>query len=196
MKNPLEKNITARLIFSFSLLILTFIFFNLAALYDIRTISGLTKTIYNHPLAVSNAALASNASIAKMHRSMKDVVLFKDADRIAAAIEDVAREEEKVYRNLDIVKDRILGDRGKQFEHEARLLFEEWLPIREHVIALVLNNQRQKAAEITRGKGQPMWHVSKKKCSVSHATPGKKPRTLWQHQARHRPGYSSPPSGS
>ncbi len=153
MKNPLEKNITARLIFSFSLLILTFIFFDLVALYDIRTISGLTKTIYNHPLAVSNAALASNASIAKMHRSMKDVVLFEDADRIAAAVKAVAREEVEVYRNLDIVKNRILGDRGKQFEHEARLLFDKWTPIREEVIALVRNNQRQKAAEITRGEG-------------------------------------------
>ncbi len=184
MKNPLEKNITARLIFSFSLLILTFVFFDLVALYDIRTISRLTKTIYNHPLAVSNAALASNASIAKMHRSMKDVVLFKDADRIAAAIEAVALEEEAVYRNLDIVKSRILGDRGKQFEQKARLLFDEWQPIREEVITLVRNNQRKKAAEITRGKGAT--HVA--------LLEGKRPRRLWKHRAEHRPGRSSPPS--
>jgi hypothetical protein len=36
------------------------------SLYDIRTISDLTQTIYKRPLVVSNAALQANISITKM----------------------------------------------------------------------------------------------------------------------------------
>lgn len=149
----MKKNINARLILSFSLLILTFVLFDLIVVYDIQTISGLTQTIHDHPLVVSNAALQSNACIAKMHRSMKDVVLFDDPGQVSAAIKAVDIEEQEVYRHLDIVRSRILGNRGKRFEQEARQLFEDWRPIREEVIGLVRDNQRRKAAEITREKG-------------------------------------------
>jgi hypothetical protein len=156
---PKTDKITSRLIISFSFLILTFLVFGLYSLYEIRTISGLTKTIYNHPLVVSNSALQSNVAITKMHRDMKDVVLFKSTSRIQQAIAAVDQQEQSVYQYLDIVRDRILGAEGKNLEEATRALFENWRPIRKEVIALVLNGQSAKAAEITIGKGAN--HVAK-----------------------------------
>ncbi len=152
------QNISRKLIFRFGLLIAVFLVFGLFSLYDTRTISGLTRTIYNHPLVVSNAALQSNVSIAKMHRSMKDVVLFKSPDRIQQSIKAVNQQEQHVYKYLDLVRKNILGDEGKELEKEARELFDKWRQIREEVIALVREGEREKAAEITIGKGAV--HVS------------------------------------
>jgi len=153
MSRPKKSSITQRLILGFSVLILIFILFGVYALFDIHRISRLSSTIYNHPLVVSNAAYQANLSIAKMHRSMKDVVLFHSSSKIQQSVEAVNEEEEQVYRQLNIVKNIILGEEGKALENEARKLFDEWRPIRKEVIELVHNDQREVAANITIGKG-------------------------------------------
>ena len=149
MDKPKQVKITRGLILSFCVLISIFLIFGLFTLYDIYRVSSLTRTIYDHPSVVSNAALQSNVSITKMHRSMKDVVLFNSLARIQQSIEAVNEEEKKVNKHLDIVKNRILGEAGKALENEARNLFDEWRPIRKEVIGLVRGNQIEKAANIT-----------------------------------------------
>ncbi len=153
MQEPVKRNITRKLVLSSCLLILIFLLFGIYSLYGIRTISGLTRTIYDHPLVVSNAALQAAGSITKMHRNMKDLVLFETPSRIQQSIAAVDEQEQLVYQHLDIVRDRILGDEGKRLEVGARTLFDHWRPIREEVIGLVREGDRESAAEITIGKG-------------------------------------------
>jgi len=149
---------TRSLKLGFGILITIFVGFGLFVLYDIQRVADLSHTIYHHPLVVSNAALHANVSIAKMHRNMKDVVLFKSSSRIRDSIEAVSGEEKQVYRHLNVVKENILGEKGKTLEEDARHLFDEWRPIRDEVIGLVNNNQRELAANITIGKGA--YHVN------------------------------------
>ena len=148
-----QLNIMRYLMLGFCALISIFILFSAFTLYDIHRVSNLSRTIYNHPLVVSNAALQADVYITKMHRSMKDVVLFDSSSRIKQSIEAVNEEEEQVYRHLNIVKKNILGEEGKALENEARKLFDEWRPIRNKVIRLVHNDQRENAAKITIGDG-------------------------------------------
>ena len=149
MTKPKLSNITRQLLLGFCALISIFLLFGVYALCNIYRVSDLSRTIYNHPLIVSNAALKLNASIAKMHRSMKDVVLFHSSSKIQQSIEALNREEEEAYRQLDIVKKNILGDEGKALVNEARKLFDAWRPIRNEVIGLIHNDQRENAADIT-----------------------------------------------
>ena len=153
MKTPVQGRITRHLVLSFCLLILIFFLYGIYSLYDIRAISNLTREIYDHPYFVSNAALGANVSITKMHRNMKDIVLFESPARIQQAIAAVNRQERMVYYYLDIVRDRILGEKGSKLEKEARVAFDQWRPIREEVMALVRQGKRFEAAEITVGKG-------------------------------------------
>jgi len=153
MSKPKQANITRRLMLGFLTLISIFLMFGVFTLYYIHRISDLSRTIHNHPLVVSNASLQANVSIVKMHRNMKDVALFHSSSRIQQSIEAVNEEEEQVYRHLNIVKNNILGEKGKVLENEARNLFDKWRPIRNEVIGLVNNDQREKAANITIGKG-------------------------------------------
>jgi len=153
MNTSKKVNTNQRLIFSFCVLILIFFFYGFFTLIEHRTIFNLTRTLYNHPLAVSNAALQSNVSITKMHRNMKDVVLFKSPTRIQQSITAVGQQETIVYQSLDIIKDLILGDKGKTLEYETRALFDKWRPIRAEVIKLVNSGRIEEAANITVGKG-------------------------------------------
>ena len=152
MKAFKMDSITRKLAISFSFLLLTLLVFSLFALYGIHAISTLTHTIYAHPLVVSNAALRANVGIIKMHRNMKDVVLFGDPEKIESLLDSVDIEAQRVYRQLDIVKKYILGSRGKTLENETRILFAKWQPIREEVIGLVRDGQKEAATEITIGK--------------------------------------------
>jgi hypothetical protein len=98
MTKPQNAYFTTRLILGFCTLISIFLLFGMYALYNIHKVSDLSRTIYNHPLVVSNAALQAKVSIAKMHRSMKDVVLFNSISRIQKAIEAV-NEGDELYIN-------------------------------------------------------------------------------------------------
>jgi len=138
-----------------SVIIILFIFAGGYSLVNINKLGGLAATIYRHPLEVSNAALKANIAVTKMHRSMKDVVLMLADEHMpfVSVVQLVDEEEQKVFQNLNIIKDKILGIEGQQLEKKTRALFLKWKPIREEVISLVKKNELKKAALITKGKG-------------------------------------------
>ena len=122
MKNLKRTNITHSLITSFSFLILSYVAYSLFTLYDIGSISKLIRTIYDHPLVVSNAALQADVSVNKMHCDMKDIILFNSDGQIDKAIADMEEEEQRAYLSLDLIRDRIIGDEGKDLERQTRIL--------------------------------------------------------------------------
>ena len=153
MDKPKQINIIRRLILAFSILVLIFVLFGLYVFYGIHTVSELTHTIYNHPLVVSNAALQSNISILKMNLYMRDVVLLNSQSEINRTIKAINEQERQVYNYLDIIKEMIIGNEGKMFENEARIVFGNWRPIREKVFESVSRGEKEIAAGITIGKG-------------------------------------------
>ncbi len=155
-----SRNVTVHiLLIGFSSIILLLIAFGVISLIEIRTLSKVTRTLYNHPLGVSNASLRATVAVIKMHRSMKDVALFDFPSEINILINTVNEQERMVLESLDTVKKNILGDEGQKLENETRHLFVTWKPIREEVIKLVRKGQREEAAKITMGKGAD--HVTK-----------------------------------
>ncbi len=148
-----------RLYLGFLLVIFLFVIWGGISLRDMHTMTELSKKLYSHPLAVSNASLKAALSITKMHRSMKDVVLLDSSGSIAYAINIVNEQEQLVLEQLDIIKDKILGSEGQNLEKEARKLFIDWRSIRDEVIEFTKSGKRDKAALITMGKGAA--HVTK-----------------------------------
>jgi PAS domain S-box-containing protein len=153
MDSKVRENIAKPLKISFILLIFLFVSFGLLSLHGIHSLSRLTRTIYDHPLVVSNVSLLATVSITKMHRSMKDAVLANSFADVRSWMETVNSEERQVYKYLDVVKENILGREGRQLEREARALVDGWKPVRTEVLRLVHSSQTGQAAEITVGKG-------------------------------------------
>lgn len=130
-----------------------FVGFNFYVANQISVLGSLSRSIYKHPLVVSNAALAANRSLIKMHRSMKDVVLSDNDEELTMAIEEVNTEEKEVYKDLKIIKKNIIGKEGTNLEIKLRQLFKNWKPIRDEVIYLTKLKKYNEAEAITKGKG-------------------------------------------
>ena len=156
------------LILGFTCVIFLFIALGTASFIELRSLSDIIRTIYDHPLVVSNASLSASASITKIHRDMKDVVLFKFSPAVNSAIISVDEQERVVYKNLDLIKSQIIGTEGKRLENETRQLVIDWQPIRKEVIALARTGEREKAAEITMEKGAD--HVRKLEAKMADLT--------------------------
>ncbi|MCK5671806.1 MAG: MCP four helix bundle domain-containing protein, partial [Spirochaetales bacterium] len=89
--------IGSRLGLGFGLSILITIIVGSFALYEIHILSNLVKSMYNHPLTVSNSVRDIRADIIAMHRSMKDVALAETIEEVETAAEIVNQYEKQVY---------------------------------------------------------------------------------------------------
>jgi len=147
-----KKELNLVMIFSIFTAFLVLVL-SLNSLYQVNQIHKVTENIYKHPLKVSNAALNVKLNVIKIHRDMKDVVLFKSDEELLTLIESVNKAEEEVYSNLLIIKKNILGNEGLNLQNKTKILFENWKPIRDEVIDLVNHEKRSRAIEITKGKG-------------------------------------------
>jgi len=154
-----EKTVKYKLVLGFFLVVLLFVLFRVISLRELQTVGNLTKMIYEHPLVVSNAALIADINMTKMHRSMKDVILSNSADEFDKASSEVNKDEQLVFEQLDVIKERIIGSEGQNLEKMTRQLFVDWEPIREEVFILSRSGLRNEAALITKGKGAD--HVAK-----------------------------------
>ena len=146
-----KLNIGVRLSIGFGFVLVLFCVLTLFSINRIQFISAHTNQIYNHPLAVSNAVLRINTNIIKIHRSMKDVALSvntTDIDRDAQLVDEL---EKIVYADFEIISNWFLGERT--LYSNAKNIFIDWKPIRDEVISLMIAEHRDRAVEITRGKG-------------------------------------------
>lgn len=137
----------------FILIAMLMISSKLNSLYQINAMKKTTNDIFDYPFKVSNASLAVQSEVYKIHRDMKDVVLSESDKELQKLIDEVNEHEQHVYTYLTIIRESINDEKGKQLEQKTRELFREWKPIRDEVIRLIKNKQRAEAIAITKGKG-------------------------------------------
>ena len=127
--------------------------------YKLKEIHQTTNDIYKHPLQVTNAALNVKLDVIRIHRDMKDVVLILEEEKFNSMILYIDKTEQRIYANLKIIEDNIVGDKGLALLHRTKKLFEKWKPIRDELMAYVINNQKEKA--ISFSKWESAIHVLK-----------------------------------
>ncbi|MCP3942342.1 MAG: PAS domain S-box protein [Desulfobacteraceae bacterium] len=153
MEKGKTVTISQKLILGFGLVISIFILFGLLTLYYLPIVSKQTRTIYNHPLIVSNAAVHAIVSITKIHWNMEKLIRSTSPSDIHRFVMAVNEQENQVYIYLDIVKKKILGDGGQKLENQTRILFENWQPIREEIIVLVRRGEKNAATYLSTDRG-------------------------------------------
>ena len=142
-----DKNI----IKSFLLIGLLLILFGLFSINKIVELSNITEQFYEHPLTVTNATRSIQTNLTSMHRYMKDVVLAKNETEFQEALKKVNTYEQNVYKEFEIVFTYYLGD--KQEVKTSYNLFKNWKSIRDEVVNLIHEGNKEKASAITKGKG-------------------------------------------
>jgi len=139
-----------RLLTGFAVIILMMIVLGIFSFQKTISLSEQNTLLYKHPLAVSNTVLKINKNIISMHRYMKDVTLARNLGQLKTAIFKVGENEKTVLRLYSVLLDRFSGDKSKIIK--AREFFINWSLIRTEVIGLTRAGERNKAAEITKGK--------------------------------------------
>ena len=140
-----------KVLISFTITLFLLLWLGTTAIYKMVELADLSQNLYEHPYTVTTATKTIESNIISMHRYMKDVTLSTSKNELFMAIDNVNKNELIVYKQFDIVFDKYLGDKNDiQKSYDA---FKNWKVIRDEVIFLVQNNQKAKAAQITKGKG-------------------------------------------
>lgn len=148
MKNLKIRN---KLLIVFGVMLILIIFVSLFSMNRMYYLADFTTKMYEHPFTVANAIRDAEINIFKMHRSMKDVTLAENMEQLDLTVEEVDQLEILVYKELDKIQKQFLGE--PQMVLNLKENFARWKPIRDEVIALTRQDQKQKAAAITKGKG-------------------------------------------
>ena len=154
MKYPIHsKNETRFIIIIFIILAILTVISQLFGLYQLRIMNGITNTMHDRPFKVSTSALIVTSEVFEMHRDMKDIVLSQSKEELQKYIHEVDTNEKYVFTHLALIRQYIKHEKGKQLLNHTEKLIRDWKPIRDEVIRLVKNNERDKAIALTKGKG-------------------------------------------
>lgn len=148
-KNSIKKY---KIIIGFVLIILLFIFCGAVTIRGLVTLGNFTRTLYHHPLVVTNASLLAALEISEMHSSMKDFAFaasFQDRDAI---LKIVSEKETRVYQQLDVIQKNILGRQGRTLARQTRQIFKDWKPIRQELERLTVAGSKKNVIRLIREK--------------------------------------------
>lgn len=110
-----------------------------------------TKNLYEHPLQVGRAVARVEAQIPIIHQSMRNLCLTESEAERAGLLREIAACDERIHRQLDIVKALYLGPRSDIEEVETALA--QWQPIRDETLALLRQGKTSEALARTRPGG-------------------------------------------
>jgi hypothetical protein len=132
-------------------MLLFFLAFGLFSLHGMRALDNLTWKLYSHPFQVSNAALRAGINVYKIQSGLQQAILARSDSEIAVAAQEIREAEAKAYENLDVIRDKILGEAGQALERENREMLNAWKQVRREVLELVQKGDKAAAITLTLG---------------------------------------------
>jgi class 3 adenylate cyclase/CHASE3 domain sensor protein len=147
----LNTSIGSRLGWGFAALVgLTLVYGGLT-LSQMRELEGQANLLFRHPFTVTRAVAEVELQILKIHREMKDLAHTLVAEDVPRNLARVDGYEQEALRQLDVVRQRFLGDPEEvKRVHDALVA---WRPIRQEVGGLRMQGHFAAADAITRGRG-------------------------------------------
>jgi len=147
------KNLTIRkqLSIGFGLLLFGLIGVVIFSLYQQNLLASLTAAEFEHPFAVTNAVARADANTMRMSRAMISLSTSENETQAQHFISIVNDLEPKVQEDLALGKERFLGNKA---DFDALIgKFNEWKPIRDHVIALKNEGKMAEAIQLSSTAG-------------------------------------------
>lgn len=146
-----NMRVKTRLFASFATMIGFILIVGIFAIWQMQFISELTTKLYRHPFTVNKALRDVNTNIIDMRSQIKSAVLTQDVAEVERLTQIIDTLEKEAFDLLILIKERYLGDVADS--DKVIQLFTTWKPIRDNVLALIREGQRDQAAElITKGK--------------------------------------------
>ncbi|NOQ31927.1 MAG: diguanylate cyclase [Helicobacteraceae bacterium] len=140
-----------QIIINFSVTIALLIILGITSIVKMIELADMSQKLYKHPYTVTTATKTIESNLISMHRYMKDVALSTNSNELQMAVDKVNKAEITIYNEFNTIFERYLGSKEDiQKSHDA---FVRWKDIRDEVITLMKNGQKEEAARITKNKG-------------------------------------------
>ncbi|WP_421855877.1 methyl-accepting chemotaxis protein [Oricola sp.] len=114
--------------------VMTIAGFGVFVCYELSSVSNMIGKLYHSPYTVGLKLRELETDIVSMNRTMRDIVLAEDETGIEIGLSVAAEYEKHVAAGFELVGERFTGEPA--LVEDARLLFAEWKPIRDEIVAL------------------------------------------------------------
>lgn len=139
----MDMRIQTRLFVSFAIILALLIGVGGYSLNRMNLLADITNNMYEQPFTVRKAIRSAYLDLMQMNRSLNKMVTSKASGAVNAELQAVNDSEKAFIKNMGIVKDRFSG---RQSEVDDVLkTYDEWKPLRDEVITLVLDNRKETA---------------------------------------------------
>jgi signal transduction histidine kinase/CheY-like chemotaxis protein/HAMP domain-containing protein len=139
-------NIGTRLLFGFSIILILTIVFGIAALFEFKTLSGFTKEIHDHPMAVGNAVRDIKTEMALIQNDLQILTHETTESELREFIKHTHALEDSIQSRFKILEARYLGDTADV--KDAHSTFVELRPVVDSILDLLQTGKTQKAIEL------------------------------------------------
>ena len=130
-----DVSLKARLVAGFGIVLFLTWILGGTALQRITDIYGITQTVYEHPLAVSNAALEVKGAVWRLDASINDLLLAETPERAGAIIAEANRVRAVIGPQMRVIENQFLGNPKDVAEVYA--ILENWFRTFDELVALI-----------------------------------------------------------
>ena len=140
-----------RLTLGYAIIILISVSLVILSLLALQKMDELSGKMYFNSFAARAAALEAEGEIFAISGSMKDIVLSENNEQLENAVKEIDKYSEEVKQNIEVLQKTILEN--KSMVDGLVKSFNDWTPIREEIIKLAKEGNKDKALETNRKKG-------------------------------------------
>jgi len=136
--------IRTRLLTGFGIVVLFLVTVGIISLQNINEQRKILAEFHEHPFTVTNAMRNAYVNIIKMHRGVKDAVLYaNDRKELETILKEIDDSEKIVYEELALARERFLGDKTKVDQIKNQM--DDWKTVRAKTIVLIRQNKLPEA---------------------------------------------------
>ena len=140
-------SIKSRLIAVLAIFIILFICFGLFTIVQVRKLEHVINSIYNDPMKVSSSVMEIKVDILEIQRHNMDILIVEDEEQIRDVDLEIANLEEKVYKNLDVIKTYVISTESSDLENKVRESFIKWRKNHYKIYRELFYGEKQLAIE-------------------------------------------------
>lgn len=145
----MNMRIRTRLFVSFAIVLVLLVGVGGYSLDRMNLLADLTNDLYEHPFTVRKSIRDAYLNLMQMNRSLNRMVTSPGSGTVSADLQTINESEKEFMKNMGMVRERFLGKQSDV--DDVVKAYEEWKPLRDRVIALVVANEKGKAKELLTG---------------------------------------------
>jgi len=145
----MDMKIRTRLVLTFAIILTLLVGVGGYSLNRMTLLADITADLYEHPFTVRKSIRDAYLNLMKMNRSINRMVTAPGNETLSVDLQTVHDTEQEFQKNMGMLKERFQGNQSEV--DDVTKTYDEWKPLRDQVIALVVANQKGKAREIYAG---------------------------------------------